>query len=137
MAIAADDDPRLLVNERVGRWYIEHRAPNSTLYVLCASASLYAAADAIAPYPYLWQDGVVNAEGAQERLIALFAGDNPPTYVVEYQRAHTCNPTGELEGLLRRRYVHLAVVDGLDVLMLADVADVRLSYGSQPHVTMT
>ena len=28
--------------------------PGSTLYALCASAAVYAEADAIPPYPYLW-----------------------------------------------------------------------------------
>ncbi len=131
VAVVADDDPRLVYNEKVGQWYAEHRTPDSTLYVLCASAGLYASADVIAPYPYLWQDGVVNAEGAQDRLIGLFAGDNPPTFVVAFQNATTCNPTGEVEALLRLRYVRRAVIDGLSILMLGDVAGGALPpYGS-------
>jgi hypothetical protein len=138
VAVVADNDPRLVYNEEVGRWYAEHRTPDSTFYVLCASAGMYASADAIAPYPYLWQDGVLNAEGAQDRLIALFAGDNPPTFVVEYQRATTCNPTGEVEAQLQRRYVRRAVVGGLNILMLGDAADGILApYGSQLRANVT
>ncbi len=137
MALVANDDPRLVPNEQVGQWYEQHRTPGSSLYVLCASAGMYAAADAIAPYPYLWQDGVVNAKGAQNRLIGLFAGDNPPTFVVEYQAAETCNPSGEVERLLRRRYVRHAVVAGIDILMFGDVADGALPFGSQLRLAVT
>ncbi len=100
----ASDDPRLLIDERVADWYDQHRTPGSTLYVMCASAALYAEADAIPPYPYLWEDGVLNGRKAQSKLVELFAGSNPPTVVVEYQNAGTCNPGGPVSSLLRNRY---------------------------------
>ena len=35
---------------------------------------------------------MLNAEGAQEQLVELFAGDHPPTFVVEYQTADDMQP---------------------------------------------
>ena len=81
-SVRAHDDPRLVIDERVGDWYADNRSPGSTLYVMCASAAAYAAADAIPPYPYLWLDGVLHGRRSQEQLVQLFAGDHPPTFVV-------------------------------------------------------
>ena len=121
-ALVAHDDPRLVVNEQVGKWYREHRTPDSTLYALCASAALYAYADAIPPYPYLWLDGVQHGKGAQEQLVDLFSGDHPPTFVVEFQRASLCNPTGRVAALLYQRYESAANVAGARILVLRDRA---------------
>jgi hypothetical protein len=85
---------------------------------MCASAALYAATDAIPPFPYLWFDGVVNAHGAQDRLVDLFSGDQPPTYVVIFQDPIYCNPSGEVATILNERYVSTTTIDGLPVLTL-------------------
>jgi hypothetical protein len=120
VAITADNDPRLVVNERVARWYADNRTPGSTLYALCASAAVYAEADAIPPYPYLWLDGVQHGRGAQAQLVQLFAGDNPPTFVARYQAVRTCNPSGEVGTLLRERYRQVEDVDGAIIYELRD-----------------
>jgi hypothetical protein len=117
-AVLASDDPRSLIDERVADWYAQHRTPGSTLYVMCASAAAYADADAIPPYPYLWEDGVLNGRDAQTKLVELFAGDNAPTFVVQYQNALTCNPGGRVAALLRERYSQTGKVDGLAVFSL-------------------
>jgi 4-amino-4-deoxy-L-arabinose transferase-like glycosyltransferase len=119
-ALLAHDDPRLVINERVGQWYIDHRTPDSTLYAMCASAALYAEADAIPPYPYLWLDGVQHGKDAQAKLVELFAGDHPPTFVARYQNASLCNPSGQVGALLQQRYVVTAAVDGAVILRLRD-----------------
>lgn len=116
--LRAHDDPRLVIDEQVGKWYREHRAPSSTLYALCASAGVYASADAIPPYPYLWLDGVQHGKGAQQQLVELFAGDHPPTFVVVYQDASLCNPSGQVASLLHQRYVPREVVAGAQILTL-------------------
>ena len=118
VAIRAHDDPRLVINERVGRWYIEHRTPGSTLYAMCASAALYTSADAIPPFPYLWLDGVQNGKDAQDQLVELFSGANPPTFVAMYQDVGVCNPSGQISVLLSRRYATRAIVDGATILVL-------------------
>ena len=114
----ASDDPRSLINERVADWYEQHRTPGSTLYAMCASAAVYADADAIPPYPYLWEDGVLNGRNAQDKLVELFAGNNPPTFVVQYQSADICNPDGRVAPLLRERFAPAATIDGLAIFTL-------------------
>ena len=120
VAITAHNDPRLVVDERVARWYADNRTPGSTLYALCASAAMYADADAIPPYPYLWLDGVQHGRGAQTQLVQLFAGDNPPTFVARYQAVRTCNPSGEVGTLLNERYRQVEDVDGAVIYELHD-----------------
>ena len=120
VAITAHDDPRLIVDELVARWYADNRTPGSTLYALCASAAMYAAADAIPPYPYLWLDGVQHGKGAQDQLVRLFAGDNPPTFVARYQNVLVCNPTGEVGTLLNDRYTQVIDLDGAVIYELRD-----------------
>jgi hypothetical protein len=114
----ASDDPRSLVNERVGDWYRQNRTASSTIYALCASAGMYASADAIPPYPYLWEDGVLNGRNAQSKLEQLFAGPAAPTFVVEYGQPDGCNHSGKVATQLRERYTYRATVDGLTVLVL-------------------
>lgn len=118
-AMLASDDPRSLVNEQVGDWYRQNRTASSTIYALCASAGMYASADAIPPYPYLWEDGVLNGRDAQTKLEQLFAGPEAPTFVVEYQRPPSCNRSGQVATLLQERYTYRATVAGLTVLMLS------------------
>jgi hypothetical protein len=117
VALVANADPRSTINEQVADWYTHHRSPGSNLYVMCASAALYALADAIPPYRYLWYDGVLHAKGAQEELVELFAGDSPPTFVAVYQDAKACNPSGQVAVLLKERYTQTAIVDGVSILM--------------------
>jgi len=119
-ALLAHDDPRLVVDERVGQWYADHRTADSTLYAMCASAGAYAAADAIPPYPYLWLDGVQNGKDAQTKLIELFSEGDAPTFVAVYQDPSTCNPTGEVKALLEQRYSTITAVDGARILELRD-----------------
>jgi hypothetical protein len=121
-SLIADDDPRLVSNELVGDWYLEHRTPGSTLYALCASAALYPRAEAIPPFPYLWFDGVLHGRGSQRQLVQLFSGDRPPTFVVTFQTANACNSSGEVDALVRQRYITRAVVDDRTILELRDSA---------------
>jgi phosphatidylglycerophosphatase A len=117
-SVRAHDDPRLVIDERVGDWYADHRRPGSTLYVMCASAAAYAAADALPPYPYLWLDGVLHGRRSQEQLVQLFTGDHPPTFVAGYQSPLFCNPSGEVDAVLKERYVPAGAVDGATILGL-------------------
>ena len=120
VAITAHNDPRLVVDERVARWYADKRTPGSTLYALCASAAMYAAADAIPPYPYLWLDGVQHGKGAQNKLVQLFGGAHPPTFVARYQAVRVCNPSGEVGLLLDALYRQVIDLDGAVIYELRD-----------------
>lgn len=119
-ALVAHDDPRLVVDERVGQWYADHRTADSTLYAMCASAGMYAAADAIPPYPYLWLDGVQHGKDAQDKLVELFSGNDAPTFVAMYQGSPTCNPSGEVATLVGQRYSTVSAVDGARILELRE-----------------
>jgi hypothetical protein len=87
---------------------------------MCASAGAYASADAIPPYRYLWFDGVLHAKNAQTMLVDLFSGAQPPTFVAVYQAALSCNPSGEVDRILKDRYVTTTAVDGVIILSLRD-----------------
>ena len=120
VALVAHDDPRPVVDERVGQWYLDHRTTDSTLFAMCASAGMYAAADAVPPYPYLWLDGVQHGKDAQTKLVEMFSGDNAPTFVAVYQRIATCNPSGQVDALLKQRYTTVTAVEGARILELRD-----------------
>ena len=132
----AHNDPRLIIDEHIGAWYRQHRTPDATLYAMCASAGLYAAAGTDPPYPYLWMDGVLHARRSQAELVQLFAGSDAPTFVAEYQHPSSCNPSGSVGDILRRRYDAIANVDGVMIYVLLD-ADRDAQPGSPPdaHVT--
>ena len=104
---------------------------------MCASAGLYAAADAIALYPYLWLDGVQHGKDAQTKLVQLFAGDDAPTFVAMYGTANGCNPSGAVEQLLNRRYVTREIVSGAVVLMRRDLAPSGLLSSRQAFPRLT
>jgi hypothetical protein len=61
---------------------------------------------------------VLNGRGSQDRLVSLFAGAHPPTFVVEYQNQQSCNPNGQVAALLLQRYEKRDTVDGLTILAL-------------------
>ena len=136
-AMAAHADPRLEIDQRIGQWYIDHRTQGSSLFAMCASAGLYAAADAIAPYPYLWFDGVQHGRGAQDKLVELFAGAEAPTFVAMYSSALGCNPSGQVDVLLQQRYVTREIIDGVVVLMRRDLAPRELVSDRQPLSRVT
>ena len=137
VATLAHDDPRLVVDERIGEWYRDHRTPGSTLFAMCASAGLYAAADAIPPYPYLWLDGVQHGKDAQTKLVELFAGDDAPTFVAMYGGADGCNPSGAVDALLNRRYITREIVSDVVVLMRRDLAPSELLSGRRAFPRLT
>ena len=120
IATEAHGDPRLVIDERIGAWFREHAQPGDTMYAMCASAGLYAEARSDPPYRYLWQDGVLHARQSHELLIALFSGSNAPTYVAEYQHPLSCDASGGLGDLLRRRYEVTATVSGIVIHSLRD-----------------
>ena len=92
IAITAHDDPRLTVDEQL-LGGTPTTAPRDRRCTRCVPARrVYADADAIPPYPYLWLDGVQHGRGAQAQLVQLFAGDNPPTFVARYQAAAGVQP---------------------------------------------
>jgi hypothetical protein len=115
VGVRLDADARLTRDEAIARWYREVRAPGDSMYVLCASAGFYADARADPPFPYLWYDNVLHVHGAQDRLDALFASPDRPTYVAVYPGQNGCNPSGTVAEVLRADYALLERVDGIDI----------------------
>jgi hypothetical protein len=121
---------RAVKEERVGHWFAENAAAGETIYVMCASASVYAHADVSPPYPYLWFDNVHRVPGATDLLGTMLAADDRPTYVAEFQRASACDGSGRADELLQRFYGPFTVVDGVRVLKAIDEAERQLSSGT-------
>jgi hypothetical protein len=113
--LATSADPRLVKDERVARWFNSHAAPGEQIYVLCYSAGLYGHIDADPPFPYLWGDQIEGVPTAVPRLIDLLSSANPPTFIADYQRADTCDPTGSVGELIAQRYERVTTVDGIPV----------------------
>jgi hypothetical protein len=113
--VEVNGDAKAAKAERVGDWFVEHAAPEETLFVLCASAATYAHADADPPYAYLWFDNVRNVPGAAGLLETMLAGDGRPTYVAVFQTGTNCGSV-QIDELLAIHYGRAAVVDGVVVL---------------------
>lgn len=121
---------RAVKEERVGHWFAENAAAGETIYVMCASASVYAHADTAPPYPYLWFDNVHRVPGAMDLLVTMLGADDRPTYVAEFQRAAACDWSGRADQLLKLHYRPYTVVDGVRVLKAIDGAQGQVDAGT-------
>lgn len=109
-------DKRVDANEPVATWLKAHGASNDPVYAMCASAGLYSLLDSDPPFPYLWFDVVRHFPGAREQLIDLLEGPDGPRFVVVYQSARRCDPSGGVGEALVTNYSQVAEVAGLPVL---------------------
>ncbi|HEY4331494.1 MAG TPA: hypothetical protein VGM78_02945, partial [Ilumatobacteraceae bacterium] len=114
--IIASDDGRLTVDQTVAAWFDSVRQPGDQLYVMCASAAVYADAHADPPYPYLWEDGVLTARGAQEQLRALLAKPDGPRYVALFQLPNQCDASPATQTELGLNYAPLVRIGGVQVM---------------------
>jgi hypothetical protein len=124
--------PNRTVNERIsgeqrsyrakaaGEWLAAHRHPGDSLYVLCAAANLYAYAEMDPIYRYLWFDGVQQGRNAQDDLVALLAGDDPPTWVAAVDLVGACTGSAAVADALTTRYHAVETVDGIALLLRND-----------------
>ncbi|MGB8858640.1 MAG: glycosyltransferase family 39 protein [Ilumatobacteraceae bacterium] len=113
---------RSVQEERVGHWFADTAAPGESIYVMCASASVYAHADSDPPYPYLWFDNVHHVPGAMDRLADMLEEPGRPTYVAVFQRAGACDWSGRAGEMLERSYHRLTVVDGVSIFVAGQPA---------------
>jgi hypothetical protein len=104
------DDWRLAVDEDVAAWFTERAGPGDTIYAQCASPALYGNLDLDPPLPYLWFDTVKLYPGALEELHALMAAPDRPRFVVAYQTANFCDPSGVLLDLVLDGYQHVHTI---------------------------
>jgi 4-amino-4-deoxy-L-arabinose transferase-like glycosyltransferase len=109
--LRAAHDHHAVVDELVAQWFNAHRQPGQNLYVLCASAGVYADAHQDPGYPYLWLIEVHRGANAQNRLVK-YLGDptRGPHFIAEYQRPSTCDSSGRVDRILRRSYRPVAAV---------------------------
>jgi hypothetical protein len=113
--LATSGDSRLVIDERVARWFESHAAPGEQIYALCYSAGLYGNIDADPPFPYLWGDQIAGLPTAVPQLVDLLSSANPPAFIADYQRADGCDPTGQLGAVITQRYEQTATVDGIPI----------------------
>ena len=114
--LRAAGDHRAAVDELVAEWFNVHRHPGENLYVLCASAGVYADAHQDPGYPYLWLLEVHRGVNAQNRLVGYL--DDPahgPQFIAEYQRPSSCDSSGRVGRILRRSYQPVAVVGNVTI----------------------
>ena len=121
--LRAAADHHAAVDELVAKWFDLHRSPGQNMYVLCASAAVYADAHQDPGYPYLWLIEVHRGLNAQNRLVG-YLGDpvRGPQFVAEYQRPSMCDSSGRVGRILQRSYRPVAVVGHVTMLERNDVA---------------
>jgi hypothetical protein len=130
-SVRAADDWRAPLNGRVADWFRAHGEPHPALYVLCASAGLYAETGAVPRYPYLWFVEVRHAPHAQDLLVHYL--DDPvggPRFVARYQSAGACDGSGRVATILQEDFHSVARV-GV-VTILERNTDLRSGTSSRP-----
>jgi hypothetical protein len=116
------DDTRLTKSERVGEWFEANRQPGENIMSMCVSAALYGNVSTDPPYPYLWFALIPQVPGAYDRLVALFEGEDPPTYVAEFQPIRICDWSGRIRAAIAQRYRPLGTVEGIAIYARTDRA---------------
>ena len=104
----------------MGEWLVPRMLAGDTLYAMCTMPALYAVTDRDPPYPYLWWDSVHQPVGAQAKLVALFDGPNPPTWVAQFNSTKACNPSGDVSEAMAERYELVDTVVGIGIYHLLD-----------------
>jgi hypothetical protein len=127
--VAVSGYGRSVKEEEVGRWFTHERRAGETIYVLCASASVYAHSDADPPFPYLWFDGVNQVPGAKQMLADLLTDpEHAPTFVARFQDEALC---GVQQGILDQLYKPFTTVEGVSIWVRNDRPAQR-SVSAQP-----
>lgn len=110
-------DTRLLFNEDVAGWFVTNAPSHGTVWAMCASSALYAHLGQDPPFMYSWFEYFRAVPEALPMLRDYLSGDDAPEYVVAIQSAERCDPSGELERLIARRYRQIAEVWSRPVLV--------------------
>ncbi len=117
--VEVSDYRRSAQEERVGEWFLRTHTGGESLYVLCASAAVYAYAHQDPPFPYLWFDNVHAVPGASAQLRALLGRPGgQPTYIALFQKPVNCTLDGASRRLLAAQYEPFTRVDGISILIL-------------------
>lgn len=105
-------DTRLVRNEQAGRWIRENVPAGDSVWVMCASSSLYAEARRDPSVRYLWFAYYRAVPGALKEVLTLLGGDDAPRWVVQVQDPAACDPTGTLGSLVSSRYAPVGGTPG-------------------------
>ncbi|MFM8794152.1 MAG: hypothetical protein ACKOFF_04580 [Acidimicrobiales bacterium] len=97
-------DTRLVRNEQAAAWIRANVPEGDSVWVMCASSSLYAEARRDPPVRYLWFAYYRAVPGAIREVLTLLNGDTAPRWIVQVQEPATCDPTGALGALVTSRY---------------------------------
>ncbi|MFM7262997.1 MAG: hypothetical protein ACKO1X_04520 [Acidimicrobiales bacterium] len=97
-------DSRLVRNEQAARWILANVPEDDSVWVMCASSSLYAESRRDPPVRYLWFAYYRAVPGAIREVLTLLNGDAAPEWIVQVQEPATCDPTGALGALVSSRY---------------------------------
>lgn len=110
----------MVTAERLGEWLPTQMKPGDTVFVMCSMPSFYAVAEKDPIYPYMWWDSVHKPDGAQQAMIDLFTGPNPPTWVPQVFSLASCDPSGEVAQAFGERYRLVRVRYGVAIYRLAE-----------------
>ena len=116
VAAELDDDIRLTINEHVAAWLRENAPDRGTVWAMCASSALYALIDQPPPFRYSWFAYFSATPEALPMLYSWLQGADAPEYVVAFQSARRCDPSGELGRVISSGWSRVAVVDDRVIL---------------------
>jgi hypothetical protein len=115
--VRAAGDWRAPLNLQVAQWFRANGQPHPSLYVMCASAGLYAQADAIPHYPYLWFVEVHHGPNALPLLVHyLHDPIGGPEFIAQYQGPDQCDQTGRVAAIVRDDFHAIAYVANVTIL---------------------
>lgn len=109
-------DKRVWENVAVEEWLRPRMHSGDRVYAMCASAGLYGAMGLEPPFGHLWYDAVLHMPGVRDKLVRLLDGVERPRFVVMYQSAGLCDPSGRIAMTLGMRYRKVGEVVGTPIL---------------------
>ncbi|MFM9133307.1 MAG: hypothetical protein ACKORY_11490, partial [Actinomycetota bacterium] len=113
-------DTRLVRNEQAAGWIRRNVPAGDSVWVMCASSSLYAEARHDPPVRYLWFAYYRAVPGALREVLTLLNGDSAPRWIVQVQEPGTCDPSGALGALVSSRYEPVGGTPGWVILRRTD-----------------
>jgi hypothetical protein len=115
--------PQVWFQERTGSWLGASSRPGDTAVVLYGQPVVLETAGLPSPYPYLWSLPMRTLDPDQDRLRAVLAGDDAPTWVATPTPLDSwhIDRGDRLRTLLERRYDVAATVCGQPVWLRADL----------------
>lgn len=113
-------DKRVWENVVVEKWLRPRLRTGDVVYAMCASAGLYGAMRLEPPLGHLWYDAVVHMPGVRNKLLRLLDGADRPRFVVMFQSAGVCDPSGKVGRTLRAGYYKVDEVAATPILERVD-----------------